>query len=520
MPSKPQQETQDPGAALIEATETVRDIFAYPAAAPSAPPGDTPPSAPAALGGTGRLAEDTIRQALGWRYRPEDVRGFKSALTRSFTLKEDIEGRVEWKWTPQTYAVQADMGEITGAQASILEQARVTINYVLPLVDGLKALRVDNDPEDTNAITGIVRLKLNTILTELGRVGGPCVQRVDLAFEELLGIPVIDFNAPTGVVIKDSDEWIDQLEALPTEGKEPYSLLYQLSQEFGLLPGLANTIEEERNLTNSLILVDSVIALRTGWLGKRSYFDRNDTTKQRFLGTQLVWISRQLEVVGESVRDAYSAMDSVYFGPQEREATDIYYVFKPGDSNEPDLNVAPITVGDLLEWVYSFATQEGPQLLEDGGKDGVLAFRSTLSRLTEWVEAARQFSERGRGRAPRSFFTARVQLALREIEHQLEITESRAKGITRHARQPAQNGAEIADLADPPNSRVESVGKPPRSAEPPTPPRPGFGTGRPPRAGHVAPPVKPRSAAATSSPQTPPRPKSGPENRGHAPRKS
>lgn len=452
---------QDPSAALVDTSETVRDIFTYPPAAPGAPSGDGAAVTTSLPGGTGRLAEETIRQALGWRYRPTDVRGFQAAIDRSFSLEEDDEGRVKAKWTPQTYAVQADMGEIIGAQASILEQTRVAVDYVLPLVEGLEPLRVDSDDEDTNAVITLVTSKLNAIKTELARVGGPRVQKLDLAYEELLGFPVVKYvdGAWKEHAIKDSDDWLHQVKTSKrNDNKTPYSLLHQLTEEFGLLPGLANTVEEERNLTNALIIVDSVIGLRTAWIGKRLYFDRSDTTKDRFLGTQLVWISRQLEVVAESVRDAYTAMDSVYFGPQEREATDIYYVKSNGANKAAGL--APITVADLLEWVYSFATIEGPQLLQDAGKDGVLALRSTVTRLEELVEAAHEYCHEGHGPAPCSFFNARVENALCGIEHQLEQVLKRAERISRAARPSAHQGRYIADLDVPESLRVEWIGAP------------------------------------------------------------
>src|ERR1700752_1044729 len=72
----------------------------------------------------GPLVQDTIRGVLGWRYRTDDVKGFTAALTKSFQLRE-VEGHVEWEFKPQFYMIQADLGEITGAQASIYTRAKV-----------------------------------------------------------------------------------------------------------------------------------------------------------------------------------------------------------------------------------------------------------------------------------------------------------------------------------------------------------------------------------------------------------
>ena len=75
-------------------------------------------------------------------------------------------------------------------------------------------------------------------------------------------------------------------------------------------------------------------------------------------------------------------MDSVFFGPEEREVTEIEF------DNEPR-----ITVAELLSWVEHFAGVEAPQLLEDSGKDGVNAVKITLEQLQVLVEAAVQQSQ-------------------------------------------------------------------------------------------------------------------------------
>jgi hypothetical protein len=72
----------------------------------------------------------------------------------------EVEGHVEWEWKPQNYMVQADLGEVTGAQASIYTRAKAAIDQALPLLDGLTPLREDADPEDCEAIRALVRSEL------------------------------------------------------------------------------------------------------------------------------------------------------------------------------------------------------------------------------------------------------------------------------------------------------------------------------------------------------------------------
>ena len=61
-------------------------------------------------------------------------------------------------------------------------------------------------------------------------------------------------------------------------------------------------------------------------------------------------------------------MDSVFFGPEERQVTVLEFTNVSG-------NVESITVAELLSWIEHFAGVEAPQLIEDSGKDGV-AIRS------------------------------------------------------------------------------------------------------------------------------------------------
>ena len=122
-------------------------------------------------------------------------------------------------------------------------------------------------------------------------------------------------------------------------------------------------------------------------------------------------LSQVLNVIVESVHEAYDAMDSVFFGPEERDVTEIEF------NSEPR-----ITVAELLGWVEHFAGVEAPQLIADSGKDGVDAVRITLERLR---------SRRGRSLAvaellgtwpmsTQAFGTRRVTESLKAIDKYLD----------------------------------------------------------------------------------------------------
>ena len=134
-----------------------------------------------------------------------------------------------------------------------------------------------------------------------------------------------------------------------------------MRHRFGLVRARVNTITEEQNLTNFLILVDYVNSLYQSWNSKRGFFDG---TEEPFLGTQLVLLSEILDAILEQLQETYDAMDSVFFGPAERQTTEID--LGPGRGS--------MTVTEILSWVENFAAVEGRQLIQEGGKDGVVVF--------------------------------------------------------------------------------------------------------------------------------------------------
>jgi hypothetical protein len=301
-----------------------------------------------------RTAQGALRDLLGWRYRTDDAKGFVAALNKAVQLKQ-VEGRVEWAWSSRPFMVQADMGEVTGAQASIYSRAKAALDQGLPLLDGLKALRTNADAENMASIRALVRSALAELVAELGTVGGPRIQRVDGYFIQLLALKPGEKSAVRAA-------------------HEVKGLLGELRNRFGLDADRVLTIEEEQNYTNFIILVDYTNSLFQNWDSSReSLFRSGKGTK--FLGTELVWLSQTLACIVESVHEAYDAMDSVFFGQEERQVT--LLEFDNGES---------ITIAELLSWIETFAGIEAPQLIEDSGKDGVAAVRETLYRIDRMLE--------------------------------------------------------------------------------------------------------------------------------------
>jgi Carboxypeptidase regulatory-like domain len=412
--------------------------------------GPAPPAGD--VGAVGQTVERTLREVLGWRPRASDPKGFQAALMRAFTAKE-VAGHTEYSWNPRSYAVeiQADLGAVTGAQASLYTRAKNAVDQALPLVEGLKPLRVDFDPENVNAIRAIVQTQLTELVAEIGVEGGPRVQRVDQLFGFLLGDqPFDDLN-----VLRDPDQ---------VEGS-----LGDLSGRLGLERKRINTIEEEQNFTNLLVVVDHVVSLAESWDAQRKFFAR-EGVEEPFLGTQLVLLSRDLEVVAESVREVEFAMNSVFLGPNERQTLELQFPSGPqtGTGQQAGAPTAagtpPMFVSELLSWVERFATDEGRKLIDEGGRLGVVAFRPTIQLLETLVRAA-LVPPQDPNRMPAAYRRQRVQRALRELADQLKNTAARVELI----RPPVDDGPDGQAPATPVTQPTASQPRRRRRRRPPAP---------------------------------------------------
>src|SRR5262245_11487448 len=373
---------------------SVENISAYPVLTQEAGYGSasTYPGGAAGTKPIGQVVDGALRDVLGWRPKLSDHKGFVAALTQSFSCKE-IEGRTECVYTPRTYAiqVQADLGAITGAQASIYARARAALDQSLIILDRLYALDPAADPQNVEANRAIVRSEFTELVNELGIEGRPRVHRVDSLFDQLCGAGNPSFDP-----------------------ERIQKQLLQLRDVFGLTRNRVNTVDEEHNLTDFLTLVDYVNSLKQSWLTQHRFFDRSSTAEP-FLGTQLVLVSRALAVVAESVREVYFAMDSVFLGPGERQTIELLF------NNRP-----PIFVSELLGWVDRFASEEAPLLIQDAGKAGVRSFFPTIDLITALVRDS-QIPPQNLNRLPAAYRTARVQRTLQELAVHLGETADLAR---------------------------------------------------------------------------------------------
>ncbi|MDZ8260753.1 hypothetical protein [Nostoc sp. ChiQUE01b] len=406
---RPRQAFQESPITVYDILPTANQIVNTCSSSPSPIPAD----------GRGCSLEQIINGALSevlGRNLKDDPKAFVNSLNQTFMPKQ-IDGRTEYEWTPRAYVgVQNDLGgTVSGAQASLYHRAKAALNDALPLLNKIYPLNPAADQQNAEAMRGIIRTEMFELVNEMGTTGGPRIQRVDNLFQILLGSAEED--AP-------SEHIAGQLKTM--------------ADVFGLRPEHVNTVEEEQNYGNFLIIRDYLVALRGSWI---DYVQ--DAEGGAFVGPQLILLSRGLSVVSESVQEVYRIMELVFLGPAERQAVIIDFlkvkppIVLPADVAFPlpdgtgflkrDLAklVPPLSVEDLLNWAWRFGAEEGPALAKAGGKLGIAeAIAGTAERLMILVQAASFVPVANNG-----FRREGVLRALRDLALQLNQVRELAKQI-------------------------------------------------------------------------------------------
>lgn len=377
-----------------------KEFVSYPVMTEEVEPNGYMPSG-ARSGDYSRIVRSALQSVLNMTPSRDNPRSFVAALKRSFDSQE-ANGVESWRWIPRSYSVEVDMGAVTGAQASIYRRAQVAVDEALPMIDGLEPLLSNSDEEDVRAARAIVTSRLTELVGELGRLGGPRLDRADLIFSDLLGVR---FPADP-----------------PDDPGQVEGFLGDLREALGLRPELVNTVDEERNLTNFLIVADYVIDLYRSWKAQRGFFDRVGTDV--FLGTHLVLVERDLSVLAETTYEIRQVLKSVFVG--EAEQNSIELELRP----QPNGPVTRMTLAELLSWIEYFALEEGPYLIREAGKDGVISFIPTLARLKELVKMAHKITTEKKPDVP-GLHALRTQSRFKELLEHVKSALDHARQIRR-----------------------------------------------------------------------------------------
>jgi hypothetical protein len=323
---------------------------------------------------------EVIRDVLGWRPRRQDTKAFTAALDASFQLSL-VEGHIEARYVPRGYAIQADLGGVTGGQASLYTRAQASHVQITRILDALKPLRPDADPEDCEAYRSLVRDSVRQVVNELGMPGGPRIELVDSAFAILTGQ---QFGGPPGfsgtptpggqaLAAKRAGGSRPQVPLAPpgTTVDDIPGQLGALRDRFGLTDDNVNTVDEEKVRTAFLTLVDLIVDLQQSWERQRVAF--GDDIGRGFLGTELVLISRLMAASVEQVDELEAVLGSALVSSAERQTIEL------------DRRTR-LTLDGLLRWTRTFLAEDGPRIARDTGRDGLTtSFTPTVLALLQAV---------------------------------------------------------------------------------------------------------------------------------------
>jgi hypothetical protein len=410
----------------LSAYPILTEEVGYPPSQISTPTTGGGPAGAPGRGALGQTAARAVSDVLGWKINAADPKGFVGALNASFTCTE-VEGRVECTWAPRTYAVQTDLGGgITGAQASLYSRSKDAVDQCISLLGGLYPLDPDADPEYVTALREMAKSQMTEIVKEMGIVP-PSILRINTYFKILLGQEGISFQPNATKVEFDPDRIGGTLGNL----REIYGIKF-----VGNL--FSNSVEDEQDVTNFRIISDYMTSLLQSWISNGRYFELGHPKLPAFFGTQLVLISRQFSVIVETINEVRFAMDSVFIGPSERQALLLKF---PKGSGLPAMFLE-----DMLREIESLAAEEGPRLLQDGGRisvdNNILPVARSLRHLVKEAHTPANVMH-----LPDGYRTVRVQRSLDDLHDQIVELIRLAEQVGRRIPPPDQQQLEVLSMA-------------------------------------------------------------------------
>jgi hypothetical protein len=186
------------------------------------------------------------------------------------------------------------------------------------------------------------------------------------------------------------------------------------------------------------------------WKSNSEFFQLGTKTPA-FFGTQLVLLSRQLSVIGETVNEVRFALDSVFIGPTERQS--LLLEFQDGTT-------PAMFVEDILQEIQDFVSDEAPRLLQDGGK---ISVRNNILPVMENFKELVILAHRPVNRVPDGYRTVRVQRSLDDLRDQLGALMGLAGQVVQRVPPPLQEpelGLRIMGITPNPAAMTSGVSIP------------------------------------------------------------
>ena len=323
----------------------------------------------------------------------------------------------------------AGVGQLSVEQANLYRQASINAADALRALEALQPFDPIADIDAVEALRGLIRSQINTLVDEFGRIDEPRRERVDT--------------------------YLDTLERSVTQLGEQARLI----DRFGTAEVFPVTLSDETQVAGFELLQNYAVTLRTIF----DQFAKTNNIEKTITGRYSERLSRSyilLPVLSDSNTSFMAAMDSIGFTASERRSDSALFSIlgTPRTGNESvnetliklpffststlnanldefRLLLPDITVNDFNEWVERFATIEAPSILSASGQFG-LDFVTDQADTLFWVIGI-VLSEIKRTDPDKSFLLLdkilsfeRVQQTLSEFLFQLDTLADLGVGST------------------------------------------------------------------------------------------
>jgi hypothetical protein len=260
----------------------------------------------------------------------------------------------------------AGVGQLSVEQANLYRQASINAADALRVLEALQPFDPIADIDAVEALRGLIRSQINTLVEEFGRIDEPRRERVE---------PYLDTLDGSIKQLGEQARLVDRIDA--TTEVFPVTLSDETQVAgFELLRNYANTLRDIFEQFRNTNAVETTVTGRYSERLSRSYI--------------------MLPVLADSNTSFMAAMDSIGFttserrsdaalfsilgtpraGAEPRNETTINLPFFSTSDPELDLDkfnllLPDITVNDFNEWVERFATIEAPSILSASGQFGL-----------------------------------------------------------------------------------------------------------------------------------------------------
>jgi hypothetical protein len=366
-----------------------------------------------ASGDARAIIKQEMRAVLGRTPSGDDVTATLAALDRRFVARER-NGVTQWEWTPGSYVGQNDVGAgVTGEQASLVAFAQRASDEIAPCVGELRALKSPcENPEAVEIARSGFRASWQSFVGSLGQEGGLPTARCKVLLKQAR-----EQLATLG-------EELGMLKPVPAGGAGGAGRAAGAGRPSGdrldhaaISRAAVLTRDDEEQLTHFIIACDRVKAV------SRAFDELTGRTAVRDYGTAFTQLQRDLELLPELVADVRWALDSVDFGPDQREVQRV----GPG--------AASMTLEGVLQWAEDLA-EEGRSLLQDAGVRGAELLQSRAAALHDVLAALEpgQHPKRDGDVFAARLALARVRTPLRLLGEAVARVKQSAAEIRRLAR--------------------------------------------------------------------------------------